>query len=58
LKTLIPVEIIEKKIFLIRGEKVIIDVDLAELCGVEVKHLKRIDIMLHTISGNKVCNVI
>ncbi|HUO76491.1 MAG TPA: ORF6N domain-containing protein [Thermodesulfovibrionales bacterium] len=41
MKELIPVEIIEKKILLIRGEKVMLDADLAELYGVEVKHLKR-----------------
>jgi uncharacterized protein YjcR len=41
MKALIPVEIIEKKILLIRGEKVMLDADLAELYGVEVKHLKR-----------------
>ncbi len=38
---MIPAEIIEKKILLIRGEKVMLDADLAELYGVEVKHLKR-----------------
>ncbi|MBF0457147.1 MAG: ORF6N domain-containing protein [Nitrospirae bacterium] len=38
---MIPAEIIEKKILLIRGEKVMLDSDLAELYGVEVKHLKR-----------------
>ena len=41
MKALIPAEIIEKKILLIRGEKVMLDADLAELYGVEVKHLKR-----------------
>ncbi len=41
MKALIPVEIIEKKILLIRGEKVMLDADLAELYGAEVKHLKR-----------------
>lgn len=41
MKALIPVELIEKKILLIRGEKVMLDSDLAELYGVEVKHLKR-----------------
>ena len=41
MKALIPVEIIEKKILLIRGEKVMLDSELAELYGVEVKHLKR-----------------
>lgn len=37
----IPVELIERTILLIRGEKVILDSDLAELYGVEVKQLKR-----------------
>ena len=41
MKALVPAEIIEKKILLIRGEKVMLDSDLAELYGVEVKHLKR-----------------
>jgi phage regulator Rha-like protein len=41
LKALIPVELIEKKILLIRGEKVMLDADLADLYGVEAKHLKR-----------------
>ncbi len=41
MKALIRVEMIEKKILLIRGEKVMLDADLAELYGVEVKHLKR-----------------
>lgn len=41
MKTLIPIEVIERKILLIRGEKVMLDSDLAELYGVEVKHLKR-----------------
>ncbi|MBI4243345.1 MAG: ORF6N domain-containing protein, partial [Planctomycetes bacterium] len=40
-KSIIPVELIEKKIFLIRGQKVIVDRDLADLYSVEVKHLKR-----------------
>jgi hypothetical protein len=38
---LIPAEIIEQKIFLIRCEKVIIDSDLAELYGVETKALNQ-----------------
>jgi len=38
---MISVEVIEKKILLIRGQKVILDRDLAELYGVEVKQLKR-----------------
>ncbi len=41
MKALIPIEVIEKKILLIRGEKVMLDADLAELYGVETKHLKR-----------------
>jgi hypothetical protein len=41
MKALVPVEIIEKKILLIRGEKVMLDVDLAELYGVETKMLVR-----------------
>jgi phage regulator Rha-like protein len=38
---LIPQEHIEGKIYLIRGLKVMLDRDLAELYGVETKHLKR-----------------
>jgi phage regulator Rha-like protein len=38
---IIPDERIEKTILLIRGQKVIIDADLAELYGVETKRLKR-----------------
>jgi phage regulator Rha-like protein len=41
MKELIPVELIEKKILLIRGEKVMLDADLAELYGVETKMLVR-----------------
>ena len=37
---LIPVENISSKIFVIRGHKVMIDRDLAELYGVETKRLK------------------
>jgi len=37
----IPVEIIENKILVIRGHKVMIDSDLAELYGVETKMLNR-----------------
>jgi hypothetical protein len=40
-KTIIPSEIIEKRIFLIRGQKVILDFHLAELYQVETKALKR-----------------
>ncbi len=39
MKELIPVEIIEKKIYLIRGHKVLLDRDLAELYVVETKRL-------------------
>jgi len=41
MKGLIPVETIKKKILLIRGEKVLLDADLAELYGVETKMLVR-----------------
>ncbi|MCF6185730.1 MAG: ORF6N domain-containing protein [Bacteroidales bacterium] len=37
----IPDEIIKDKIYFIRGQKVMIDRDLAELYGVETKQLKR-----------------
>ena len=39
MKRLIPVEVIEKKILLIRGEKVMLDSDLAELYKVETRTL-------------------
>ena len=38
---LIPLERIEKSIYFIRGEKVMLDRDLAVLYGVETKVLKR-----------------
>jgi hypothetical protein len=38
---LIPLEVIEKRIYLIRGKKVMLDFDLADLYGVENKYLKR-----------------
>ena len=41
MKELIPVEIIEKKIYLIRGHKVMLDRDLAELYGVETRVLNQ-----------------
>jgi hypothetical protein len=41
MSTLIPIEVIEKKILLIRNHKVMLDQDLAELYGVETKQLKR-----------------
>jgi len=39
MKELIPVEIIERKIYLIRGHKVMIDSDLSKLYGVQIKRL-------------------
>lgn len=41
MKAIIPADIIEKKILLIRSEKVMLDADLAELYGVETKMLVR-----------------
>ncbi|MFA4919410.1 MAG: ORF6N domain-containing protein [Thermodesulfovibrionales bacterium] len=41
MKEVIPVEIIEKKIYLIRGHKVMLDRDLAELYGVETRVLNQ-----------------
>ncbi len=41
LEIAVPDEIVLNKIYLIRGEKVMIDRDLAELYGVETKYLKR-----------------
>ncbi len=41
MKELIPVEIIEKKIYLIRGHKVMLDRDLAELYEVETRVLNQ-----------------
>lgn len=38
---LIPDELVMNKIYLIRGQKVMLDADLAELYGVTTKHLKR-----------------
>jgi hypothetical protein len=37
----IPVEIVKGKIYLIRGQKVLLDSDLAELYGVETKVLNQ-----------------
>lgn len=39
MNSIIPVEIVEKKILLIRGHKVMLDRDLAELYNVETKVL-------------------
>lgn len=41
MKAIIPADIIEKKILLIRSEKVMLDADLAELYAVETKMLVR-----------------
>ncbi len=38
-KTLIPIELIERRIYLIRGQKVMTDWDLAEIYGVSTKRL-------------------
>lgn len=40
-KSLVPVDRIEKAILLIRGQKVMLDADLAALYAVETKHLVR-----------------
>lgn len=40
IESLLPIERITSKIFFLRGEKVLIDNDLAELYGVETKRLK------------------
>ena len=40
-RTLIPTESIERSILLIRGQKVMLDRDLAALYGVETKNLNR-----------------
>jgi len=39
-KIMVPDEVIMSKIYFIRGQKVMIDRDLAELYGVETKRLK------------------
>ena len=39
MKELIPIDMIERKILLIRGEKVMLDADLAALYGVTTKRL-------------------
>jgi phage regulator Rha-like protein len=41
MKAIVPLELIEKKILLISGQKVMLDSDLAELYGVETKALVR-----------------
>ncbi len=41
MKQIIPNEYLEKRIYLVRGQKVMIDKDLAELYGVETKMFNR-----------------
>jgi len=41
MKSMINPEVIESKIYLVRGQKVMLDVDLAVLYGVEVKVLNQ-----------------
>lgn len=41
MKNLIPIERIESKIYLIRGQKVMLDRDLAELYGIETRGLNK-----------------
>ena len=41
MKSIIPVERIERAILMIRGQKIILDNDLAELYGVQTKVLKQ-----------------
>ncbi len=41
IEMMIPDEVIMSKIYLIRGRKVMLDMDLSELYGVETKQLKR-----------------
>lgn len=41
MKVLVPIEMIERKIYLIRGQKVMLDSDLAELYHVETKILNK-----------------
>lgn len=40
-KLVVPDEVVMNKIYLIRGHKVMVDFDLAELYGIETKQLKR-----------------
>jgi hypothetical protein len=41
MSNLIPIERVERRIYLIRGQKVMLDRDIAELYGVETKALKQ-----------------
>jgi len=40
-KKLVPIEMIENRIYMIRGQKVMLDRDLAALYGIDNRHLKR-----------------
>src|SRR3972149_4719997 len=41
MEAIVPIEVIEKKIYFIRGQKVMLDRDLAELYGVETRVLNQ-----------------
>ena len=41
MKELIPEEVVEKKIYLIRGQKIMLSIHLAELYGVETRALNQ-----------------
>ena len=41
MEAIVPIEVIEKKIILIRGQKVMLDADLAEIYGVPTKALNQ-----------------
>lgn len=41
-KSIIPIEIVSQRIFFIRGHKVMLDADLAELYGVSVKRMNEL----------------
>ena len=41
MKAIVPIEVIERKIYLIRGHRVMLDSDLAELYGVLTKVLNQ-----------------
>jgi hypothetical protein len=41
MESVIPMEVIEKKILLVRGQKIMLDRDLAELYGVETRVLNQ-----------------
>jgi len=41
MEKLVPLDVVENKIFQIRGKRVMLDKDLAELYGVETKYLTR-----------------